>query len=596
MKKINLTIVVTKYLLVAFLMVTITAISVPTHTAHAGGLDGRATLWQQLIQSAEQKLQTIQQTISAGANVTVAGAQVGLMAKENLLDGIGWAIAKQMVSSMTQSLLNWINSGFQGSPAFITDLNGFLLDAIDTAAGQYIKSLGGIGEFICSPFKLDVQAALSINYAAARSGMPSGPTEPSCKLSDIGKNIEDFMNGGMTDWGQWLTITSNPQNTPFGAYLEAEAKLNIKLRNEAGQEIEIASWSDGFLSKRVCEMIEGKNAGKGKNCKITTPGKVISEALTFQLSTGPRTLIEADEINEIIGALINQLTLKAMQGINGLLGLGGNSNYTDNSYGTSGTQSYIDAAAEETNYVNTTSVKAQMDAALATEISFGTLMTTTLTEANRRLPLVQTGITAIDALFAGSPSPASIVGFSVNNTIAEAQAELNRDLAAIQSAWDRCHDRVFTGDTACNTARDAALKPYNDSGVQAKLDAAKSSLATINAMDPSIGIGADLTLVAFATLTAKGLDVKSTLDALIAEIIVLQPDNASNTTKLRSLISRYDSAPTDADITAVATSSRTAEGLRQNIVIEFTNLVQASILTSQATVDMKRVIWRQKLP
>lgn len=597
MKKINLTVAVTKYLLVAFLMVTITAISVPTHTAHAGGLDGRATLWQQLIQSAEQKLQTIQQTISAGANVTVAGAQVGLMAKENLLDGIGWAIAKQMVSSMTQSLLNWINSGFQGSPAFITDLNGFLLDAIDTAAGQYIKSLGGIGEFICSPFKLDVQAALSINYAAARSGMPSGPTEPSCKLSDIGKNIEDFMNGGMTDWGQWLTITSNPQNTPFGAYLEAEAKLNIKLRNAAGQEIEIASWSDGFLSKRVCEMIEGKNAGKGKNCKITTPGKVISEALTFQLSTGPRTLIEADEINEIIGALINQLTLKAMQGINGLLGLGGNSNYTDNSYGTSGTDSYIDAAVEETNYVNTASIKAQLDAALASEIAYGDLMGTTSAEASRRLPIVQNGITAIDALFSGSPTPASIVGFDVNNTVADAQAALNANLKRINDDYSDCVGKLFGHSASyCAGVRDAALKPYIDSGVQTKLDTAKAALATINAMDPSIAVGADMELIAFATLTARGAEVKATLVALINEITLIQPVNASNTAKLRNLISRYDSAPTDADITAVATSSRTAEGIRQNIVLEFTNLLQANILTSQATVDIKRVIWRQKLP
>ena len=130
------------------------------------------------------------QSLAAASSGVTATGVTSLVTKE-ALDGIAWQIAKQMVSSMTKSLVNWINSGFQGSPAFITDLNGFLLDALDTAAGEFIKSLGGIGEFICSPFKLDVQAALSINYAQARSGMPAGPSGPACKLSDIKNNIEE---------------------------------------------------------------------------------------------------------------------------------------------------------------------------------------------------------------------------------------------------------------------------------------------------------------------------------------------------------------------------------------------------------------------
>ena len=157
---------------------------------------------------------------------------------------------------MTKSMVNWINSGFQGSPAFITDLNGMLLDALDTTAGEYIKSLGGIGEFICSPFKLDVQVALQINYAQTRSGQASGPTTPMCKLTDIEDNIEGFLNGiGDNGWQDWISITSNPQNTPYGAYLEAEAQLHAKLVNEAGQQLTIANWNQGFLSKKICESV-----------------------------------------------------------------------------------------------------------------------------------------------------------------------------------------------------------------------------------------------------------------------------------------------------------------------------------------------------
>ena len=326
------------------------------------------------------------QKINSVFEGTTAGATAGNFLKENVLDGIGWAIAKQMVSSMTQSLVNWINSGFQGSPAFITDFNGFLLDALDSVAGEYIKSLGGIGEFICSPFKLDVQAALSINYAQARSGMPSGPT--ACTVTGIKDNIENFMQGTMSGWDQWLKVTSNPQNTPYGAYLEAQSKLNIRLINEAGQQKEIANWGDGFLSKKICEGINGASSGSGK-CTITTPGKVISEALTFQLSTGPRTLIEADEINEIIGALINQLTLQAMQGISGLLGLSGGTGYTDYSYddgsGASSTEPYIDAAVNQSNGLSSDLTRTGLSQSLEIEQSFLTLIDSTIATANNKL-------------------------------------------------------------------------------------------------------------------------------------------------------------------------------------------------------------------
>lgn len=366
-----------KFGLTTFLVLTVVAFSAPFSLVQAGGgvAGGGATLGMQITQQAELAVSSVQNTLSAVGITSLATKEV--------LDGIAWQIAKQMVSSMTKSLVNWINSGFQGSPAFITDLNSFLLDALDTAAGEYIKSLGGIGEFICSPFQLDVQAALTINYAQARSGMPSGPTGPACKLSDIRNNVEGFLNGiGDQGWEDWLTITSNPQNTPYGAYLAAEAKLNIRLTNEAGQELEIANWGNGFLSKRVCEAIEGAPASQGTNCKITTPGQVISEALTFQLSTGPRTLIEADEVNEIIGALINQLALQAMQGINGLLGLGGNSNYTDDSFAGG---SYLDAAlAEETN-VDTSALKNQMDNALINEQSYLSLINSSVDRASSTL-------------------------------------------------------------------------------------------------------------------------------------------------------------------------------------------------------------------
>ncbi len=309
-----------------------------------------------------------------------AGSVTSLLTKETL-DGIAWQVAKQMVSNMTRSLINWVNSGFEGSPAFVTDLNQMLLDSVDQVAGAYIESLGGVGEFICSPFRLDVQAALSINYEAARSGMPSGPTESMCTVTGIASNIENFLDGTVSSWDEWLTVTSNPQNTPYGAYLEAETKLNLRLSNAAGQELEYAAWGNGFLSKKVCEPVEGG----GEQCKIVTPGEVISESLTFQLSTGQQSLVEADEINELIGALMQQLALKAVEGINGLLGLSDPDSSTGNSY-------LDDMVDEQTELLGDLSeYKEEMDMTLALEEDFLVIITDAL--ASTSVALIDLGTT-----------------------------------------------------------------------------------------------------------------------------------------------------------------------------------------------------------
>lgn len=328
----------------------------------AGALTGIATEFTQIANNALLGASNvINSTTAANTGITAANS-VSEFLRENVLDGIGWTIAKTVVSSIVRSVINWVNSGFQGSPAFITDLKQHLLDIVDQAAGEYIRSLGEIGNFICSPFRLDVQAALQINYARSRSGMPSGGDENLCRVTEIGSNIENFLSGSVESMDQWLQVTSNPQNTPMGAYLTAEAHMNARLINAQGEEIQLANFGDGFLSQRVCEAVEGQS-GQGR-CTITTPGRVISEALTFQTSVGSRTLIEADEINELVGALLNQLVVQALQGMNGLLGLGGNSNFSNND---KDGKSYLDKLGEEAGGLNASSTALQIKNQIALE-------------------------------------------------------------------------------------------------------------------------------------------------------------------------------------------------------------------------------------
>lgn len=267
----------------------------------------------------------VQNTISA-----VAGVAIHL--KEFTLDGIAWAIAKAIVARMVSSLVDWINSGFKGSPAFISDLKRYLLVALDEAAGSFIQDLTGDASFLCDPFKLDIQIAIALEYENIREDKPFGE---SCKLSDMVHNVKDFFTGTFEEggWKDWITVTSQPEKyTPYGQMLQAEQGLARQLAKTEKNERDQAAWASGFKSTKVCETVQKPAGGTTVRCSIATLGRTISDHLSKSLGAGQDTLVTADEISEIIGALIGQLAQKAVTGINGLLGLSSGTGYTYSGY------------------------------------------------------------------------------------------------------------------------------------------------------------------------------------------------------------------------------------------------------------------------
>ncbi len=299
--------------------------------AEAGGATGGSTEITQFANNIQLLGVNAAATASAGYDAITSYASNNLWIKDITLDGIAWTLAKQMISQMTTSIVNWINSGFNGSPSFVQDLEGFLLNVGDQAFGDYLEYLGGPLTFLCSPFELDIRIALATTYTRAREGQPN---TDQCSLTGIMANIENFSNGDFAQggWEAWFQITSTPETyTPYGSYLTAKTEAGIYLLNKQGEEKTILSFGDGFLSSKICEAVQG-NGTTQENCFISTPGKVIEEALTFQLSTGPESLIAADEINEIISALFAQLQQQAITGAAGLLGLSGGTGYTAPGY------------------------------------------------------------------------------------------------------------------------------------------------------------------------------------------------------------------------------------------------------------------------
>lgn len=236
-------------------------------------------------------------------NTTDAANTTALQQKESTLDAIQYAAAKVVINNITNSIVNWINSGFEGGPAFVTDPEAFLVDVGDQIAGNFIA--GTEIDFLCEPFQLELRRALNIDIS--RNFVQANY----CRLSDIVSNVEnftkftdgDFTRGG---WNSWFEISQNSYGNPLGVYNEGRAEIAI--RTARGQEIELAklNWGQGFLSWRDCLTRDSEGECLTYS-EIKTPGSVIEDQLSQTLGTGVRQLELADEINEIVGALVGQL-------------------------------------------------------------------------------------------------------------------------------------------------------------------------------------------------------------------------------------------------------------------------------------------------
>lgn len=259
----------------------------------------------------ENKFSAIMSSISASALKSL-----GL--KEWALDGVLFALAKKALQQMTRSTIAWINSGFKGSPMYVQNPEQFLTNIGDEIAGQIIY--GSDLSFLCSP--LNIRVALEFYYKASRQRQA-----PQCTLSGVVRNVDQFMEGNFLagGWPGWLSVAITPTNQPIGGLIAAVETLETSVgAAQAGQVMRL-NWGQGFLSHEECTENAGPpgpgGTSPGQTCKIVTPGSTIADALTFELSVGQRTLIEADEINELIGALFAQLgsqALTSLRGVNGL--------------------------------------------------------------------------------------------------------------------------------------------------------------------------------------------------------------------------------------------------------------------------------------
>jgi len=294
-------------------------------------------------------------------------------------DSLAWMAANIVIRRLVDETVNWINSGFEGSPFFVTNPGDFLMDAADQASGLFLAKLRLTG--LCYDWTPRIELALRLQRPFQQ--------RMQCTLSRVISNYEafinDFINGG---WAGWIAMTSQPQNNIYGAYLEASGELTRTIMNAQNQAQTKANWGKGFLSQEVCSQgaldqaaynscmhpTGAGPAGTDAICKkaacshfeIQTPGTTIENRLTQALGSDVQRLISADEFNEILSALFGQLIQKGISAIGkAVAGGGGGSTFSNNPEALTEEKAYFDglktsaletinsSIAGETQYRNT---------------------------------------------------------------------------------------------------------------------------------------------------------------------------------------------------------------------------------------------------
>lgn len=229
-----------------------------------------------------------------------------LVIKEFQLDAIAFQIAQGLVSQLIRTTIDWVNSGFQGSPGYITDLKEYLLGELDAIAGEFLE--GSALGFLCEPFQFNVRLAIQTAYQESRDFERASQ----CTLSGAMENVRNFFGGDFAagGWPQWFEVVLEPQNNVHGAFALGVLELSARLGEEEINVRQELNWGDGFLSVRDPE-----------TGRIVTPGALVAGRINSVLGLGEQSLVNADEINELISALMNQLATQALSGFRGLAGM-----------------------------------------------------------------------------------------------------------------------------------------------------------------------------------------------------------------------------------------------------------------------------------
>lgn len=198
--------------------------------------------------------------------------------KNSCLDGIAITLAKNQLTSMTRSAMNWVNSGYGGDPFFVQSMTNFTNNLENNVLNTGIDILLSPNGSTQNPYAQNfIRSSINSNnlYSSSSdflSGLSSDLsnfiTSPTSyftddQMDDAAKTQQalqqaqeandifahDFSAGG---WDGWLALTQTPQNNPLGYSILASQNIANEQAKQVAEKSAELTQNNGFLSQKVC--------------------------------------------------------------------------------------------------------------------------------------------------------------------------------------------------------------------------------------------------------------------------------------------------------------------------------------------------------
>jgi hypothetical protein len=171
------------------------------------------------------------------------------------------AVARAFLKKITQSTINWINSGFHGSPLFLENPESFFQDIAKSEIKATVNMFGF--DSLKYPFGRDFSLNIINSYKSTLEN--NAAYSLSTVINDpifLNNYRNNFNVGG---WNGFLINTQYPQNNYLGFQMTASEELARKLQgtvqNNAQKVATTLQQGQGFLSPKTCPSNPDYNNG-----------------------------------------------------------------------------------------------------------------------------------------------------------------------------------------------------------------------------------------------------------------------------------------------------------------------------------------------
>ena len=250
-------------------------------------------------------------------------------ANSNCIQSIGRLVIKMLLQKLIVSTVNWINSGFDGSPAYVQDFGKFFEDIAKNEILQFGLEIDDDERYPFGKEWLRSTATAFNNKFQdnARYSLNELIQETTPEYSAITFN-EDFSRGG---WNAWTALTQVPANNPLGFRVMADNEIQRRLAGTSQTRAEnirdALQAADGFLGDERCvdpagltrtqndailrdpavKPINGWKPGMCNKWEYVTLGSLVAKAATDAVGYPNNALLNAEDLNDAVAALLDAL-------------------------------------------------------------------------------------------------------------------------------------------------------------------------------------------------------------------------------------------------------------------------------------------------